>query len=138
MNEIVPGQQGTGLETQVESRVFRGENAINAEMRSRRLHRGLFDSQDIWVSTVTQLPVCRDWNMVRHQVFGFVPMHRAGNIEIAEIGAPGFYRVAGNHRVPVQRVDRKSRMVNCRRYLRETQILYLGIGTKYQAVVAHR
>ncbi len=76
--------------------------------------------------------------MARRQFFRFLPHGIHRNFEVFETASPGFHRVCGHPRVPVQLVDREVSVFDRRQDSRQLYILHMRVGPEFQAVESQR
>src|SRR4029077_9839383 len=66
------------------------------------------------------------------------PTGLTGNRKMVEGAFPGFYRVRGHHRIPVQAIDWKTAMIDGGKKLRDTNALHAGLRAEIQTRKGHR
>src|SRR5229473_203873 len=112
VDEILVNFQGSGFKAQVHGRVARCKKAVDRSARRWRFEFSRIAGQGVGIEPIAKLPSAAHRLMLSRWLFWRFPHRIHRDFEVFEGAAPGFHRVRGHARVPVQLVDGEAAMLD--------------------------
>ena len=114
------------------------ERSVGANVIGGRVELCRIERQYSCVLNVSKFPKRRHWNVTRRDFFRRSPGGLAGNFEMFECTFPRFHGVRGENRIPMQLIDWKTTVIDCRQYLGDANTIYSCLRAEIKAWQLHR